>query len=136
MDIDVKCMATDYERWTAGEISARSAATAIARELIEQIEPAEQELKKRKDTRREELGTLLIRVGEPLEVLGRITRWVEPTTSESASVKQLRALITDLRDQGSPALDGIATRIEACITSSERKGYPLIDSLPKKMRRA
>src|SRR5687768_10441356 len=106
--------ATPYARWEAGELSAQAAATAIAEELITEIEPAEQALEQRKKARREELGTLLIRVGEPLEVLGRVTRWVEPTTAEAANVKRLRALIAELRDQGSPALDGIAARIEGC----------------------
>jgi polyhydroxyalkanoate synthesis regulator phasin len=119
--------ASPYDRWEAGELNARDAATAIAQELISEIEPAEQALEARKKARREELGTLLIRVGEPLEVLGRVTRWVEPTTAETANVKKLRALITELRDQGSPALDGIASRIEACITVGERRGYPLIE---------
>lgn len=120
-----------FARWEAGELSTRDAATAIAQELIEEIEPQEQALEERKKVRREELGTLLIRVGEPLEVLGRVTRWVEPTTSETASVKKLRALIDELRDQGAPALNGIAARIEACITTGDRRGYPLIEALPK-----
>src|SRR5690606_16349033 len=118
----------------AGELNAQAAARAIAEELISEIEPAEQALEARKKVRREELGTLLIRVGEPLEVLGRVTRWVEPTTSESANVKKLRALINELRDQGSPALDGIAGRIEACITAGERRGYPLIEPSPRPRR--
>jgi hypothetical protein len=127
-------VATPYARWEAGELSAQAAATAIAEELITEIEPAEQALERRKKARREELGTLLIRVGEPLEVLGRVTRWVEPTTAESANVKKLRALISELRDQGSPALDGIAGRIEACITAGERRGYPLIEPPPRPRR--
>lgn len=118
---------TPYARWEAGELSARDAAIATAQELITEIEPQEHALEARKKVRREELGTLLIRVGAPLEVLGRVTRWVEPTTAESANVKQLRVLIAELREQGSPALDGIACRIEACITTSERRGYPLIE---------
>jgi len=125
-----------YAQWEAGELSAQAAATAIAEELITEIEPAEQALEARKKARREELGTLLIRVGEPLEVLGRVTRWVEPTTAESANVKKLRALISELRDQGSPALDGIAGRIEACITVGERRGYPLIEPPPRPRRAA
>ena len=96
--------------------------------------PEEQALERRKKARREELGSLLIRVGEPLEVLGRVTRWVEPTTAESANVKKLRALIAELRDQGSPALDGISSRIEACITAGERRGYPLIEPSPRPRR--
>jgi len=56
-----------------------------------------------------------------------MARWVEPTTSESASVKKLRALCDELREQGAPALDGIAARIQGCITSSDRRGYPLIE---------
>ena len=60
-------------------------------------------------------------------MLGRVARWVEPTTAESANVKKLRMLIDELRDQGSPALDGIAGRIEACIAAGERRGYPLIE---------
>ena len=127
-------VASPYASWEAGELSARDAAMAIAQELIAEIEPAEQALEARKKARREELGTLLIRVGEPLEVLGRVTRWVEPTTAETANVKKLRALITELRDQGSPALDGIATRIEACITAGERRGYPLIEPPPRSRR--
>ena len=125
---------TPYTRWETGELSARDAATAIAQELIAEIEPAEQVLEARKKARREELGTLLIRVGVPLEVIGRVTRWVEPTTTESANVKQLRVLIAELRDQGAPALDGIAARIEACMTSSERRGYPLIEPPPRQRR--
>jgi hypothetical protein len=121
--------ATPYGRWEAGELSAQAAATAIAEELITEIEPAEQALEARKKARREELGTLLIRVGAPLKVLGRVTRWVEPTTAESANVKKLRALISELRDQGSPALDGIASRIEACITVGDRRSYPLTEPL-------
>lgn len=124
-------VATPYARWEAGELGAREAATAIAHELIAEIEPAEQVLEERKKARRDELGTLLIRIGEPLEVFGRVTRWVEPTTSETASVKKLKALIADLRDQGSPALDGLANRIEACITAGERRGYPLIEPPPR-----
>lgn len=120
-----------FARWEAGALSARDAAMAIAQELIVEIEPQEQALEERKKARREELGTLLIRVGEPLEVLGRVTRWVESTTSETASGKKLRALAAELRDQGSPALDGIAARIEACITTGDRRGYPLIEALPK-----
>jgi hypothetical protein len=126
--------ASPFARWEAGELSARDAATAIAEELITKIEPAEQALEEWKKARREELGTLLIRVGEPLTILGRVTRWVEPTTAETANVKKLRALIAELRDQGAPALDGIAARIEACITSGERRGYPLIEPLPKPKR--
>lgn len=120
-----------FARWEAGELSARDAAMAIAQELIAEIEPQEQALEERKKARREELGTLLIRVSEPLEVLGRVARWVEPTTSETASVKKLRALAAELREQGSPALDGIAARIEACITVGDRRGYPLIEAPPK-----
>ena len=127
-------MASPYARWEAGELSARDAALATAQALITEIEPQEQALEARKKARREELGTLLIRVGEPLEVLDRVARWVEPTTSESANGKKLRALITELRDQGSPALDGIASRIEACITQSERRGYPLIEPPPRPRR--
>jgi hypothetical protein len=130
----LRATATPYARWEAGELSAQVAATAIAEELIREIEPAEQALEARKKVRREELGTLLIRVGEPLEVLGRVTRWVEPTTAESANVKKLRALIAELRDQGSPALDGIAGRIETCITAGERRGYPLIEPPPRQRR--
>jgi hypothetical protein len=122
---------TAFARWEAGELSAQVAAIAIAEELIREIEPQEQALEKRKKARREELGTLLIRVGEPLEVLGRMTRWVEPTTAESANAKKLRALISELRDQGNPALDGIAGRIEACITAGERRGYCLIEPPPR-----
>jgi hypothetical protein len=128
--------ASPYARWEAGELSARDAAAAIAQELIIEIEPAEQALEQRKKARREELGTLLIRVGAPLEVLGRVTRWVEPTTAETANVKKLRALIDELRDQGSPALDGIAARIEACISAGERRGYPLIEPPPRPRRGA
>lgn len=127
--------ASPYARWEAGELSARDAAMAIAQELIREIDPQEQALEARKKARREELGTLLIRVGEPLEVLGRVTRWVEPTTAETANVKRLRALIAELRDQGSPALEGIATRIETCITVGERRGYPLIEPPPRPPRR-
>ena len=128
--------ATPYSLWEAGELSARDAALAITQELIAEIEPAEQALEARKKARRDELSTLLIRVGEPLEVLGRVTRWVEPTSAESANVKKLRALIAELRDQGSPAFDGIATRIEACITASDRRGYPLIEPPPRPKRGA
>jgi len=127
--------ATPYARWEVGELSAREAATTIAQELITEIEPQEHALEARKQARRNELGTLLIRVGAPLEVLGRVTRWVEPTTGESASVKKLRALCDELRDQGAPALAGIASRIEACITASERRGYPLIEP-PQRPRRS
>lgn len=123
--------ALPFARWETGELSAGDAAAAIAQELITEIEPAEHALEERKKARREELGTLLIRVGEPLEVLGRVTRWVDPTTAETANVKKLRALIDELRDQGSPALDGIATRIESCITVGDRRGYPLIDPPPR-----
>lgn len=119
--------ASPYARWEVGELSARDAAAVIAQELITEIEPAEQALEERKKARREELGTLLIRLGGPLEVLGRVTRWVEPTTAESASVKKLRALIHELYEQGVPAIDGIAARIEACITLGDRRGYPLIE---------
>jgi len=126
---------TPYARWEFGELSAREAATTIAQELITEIEPQEHALEARKQTRRNELGTLLIRVGAPLDVLGRVTRWVEPTTGESASVKKLRALCDELRDQGAPALAGIAARIEACITASERRGYPLIEP-PQRPRRS
>jgi hypothetical protein len=126
--------APPFARWEAGELNARDAATAIAQELITEIEPAEQALEERKKARREELGTLLIRVGEPLEVLGRVTRWVEPTTAETANVKKLRLLIAELRDQGSPALDGIAARIEGCITVGDRRGYPLIEPPPRTKR--
>jgi hypothetical protein len=128
--------ATPYQCWEAGELSARDAATAIAQELITEIEPQERALEERKKARRDELGTLLIRVGEPLEVLGRVTRWVEPTTAESASVKKLRALIDELYEQGVPAIDGIAARIEACITVGDRRGYPLIEPLPRPRRTA
>jgi hypothetical protein len=47
---------------------------AIAAELIAEIEPAELALDQREKGRREELGTLLIRLGEPLEALGRVAR--------------------------------------------------------------
>lgn len=67
-------------------------------------------------------------------MLGRVTRWVEPTTAETASVKKLRTLIEELRDQGSAALDGIASRIEGCITAGERRGYPLIEPPPRPRR--
>lgn len=139
MEVEIDMLpesASPYARWEAGELSSRDAATAIAEELIAEIEPAEQALERRKKARREELGTLLIRVGEPLEVLGRVTRWVEPTTAETANIKKLRALIAELRDQGSPALDGIASRIEACITAGERRGYPLIEPPPRPRRPA
>ena len=126
--------ASPYARWEAGELSARDAVIATAQALITEIEPQEQALEARKKARRVELGTLLIRVGAPLEVLGRVTRWVEPTTSESANGKKLWALIIELRDQGSPALDGIASRIEACLTQSERRGYPLIEPPPRPRR--
>lgn len=125
---------TPYQRWEAGELNARDAATVIAQELITEIEPQERALEERKKARREELGTLLIRVGEPLEVLGRVTRWVEPTTGETANVKKLRALIDELYEQGTPALDGIAARIEACITVGDRRGYPLIEPPPRPRR--
>ncbi len=125
-----------YAQWEAGALSAQAAATAIAEELITQIAPAEQALEARKKARREELGTLLIRVGTPLEVLGRVARWVEATTAETANVKQLRALIVELRDQGAPALSGIAARIATCITPGERRGYPLIESPPRPRRDA
>ena len=126
--------ASPYAHWEAGELSARDAVIATAQALITEIEPQEQALEARKKARRVELGTLLIRVGAPLEVLGRVTRWVEPTTSESANGKKLWALIIELRDQGSPALDGIASRIEACLTQSERRGYPLIEPPPRPRR--
>ncbi len=113
-----------YARWQASELGAEAAALQIAHELIARIEPAAKALEQRREARRSELGTLLIRVGRPLEVLGRMARWVEPTTSESASVKKLRALCDELREQGAPALNGIAARIEACITASSRRGYP------------
>jgi hypothetical protein len=87
METTTVLTATPFAQWEAGEISARDAATLIARELIEDLEPQEKALEERKKARREELGTLLIRVGEPLGVLGRTARWVEPSTSESASVR-------------------------------------------------
>jgi hypothetical protein len=114
--------------WAAGELSDRAAAEALARELIEVIEPQERALKQYKDARRDELGTLLIRLGEPVAVNDRVARWVEPTTTESANMKQLRALIANLRQHESPALTGIADRIEACFSTSTRKGYPLIEA--------
>jgi hypothetical protein len=114
--------------WAAGELSDRAAAEALARELIEIIEPQERSLKQYKDARRDELGTLLIRLGEPVSVNERVARWVEPTTTESANVKQLRALIATLRAQGVSALAGTADQIEACLSSSTRKGYPLIEA--------
>lgn len=82
---------TAFARWEAGELSAAAAATAIVQELISEIEPEEQALEVRKKARRAQVGTLLIRVGESLEVLGRITRWVEPITTEAANVKKLRS---------------------------------------------
>jgi hypothetical protein len=112
----------------AGDLSNRAAAEALARELIEVIEPQERVLKQYKDARRDELGTLLIRLGEPVSVNDRIARWVEPTTTESANVKHLRALIAELRQPESPVLDSIADRIEACFSTSTRKGYPLIEA--------
>lgn len=130
MDTTTVSTATPFAQWVTGELSARDAATLIVRELIEKLEPQEKALEERKKALRDELGTLLIRIGEPLEVLGRTTRWVEPSTSDSASVKKLRALIKELRDQDSPALDGIAGRIEACITTSDKRGYPLIEAPP------
>jgi hypothetical protein len=114
--------------WAAGDLSDRAAAEALARELIEVIEPQERALKQYKDARRDELGTLLLRLGEPVPVNDRIARWVEPTTTESANVKQLRVRIADLRQQDSRALDAIADRIEACFSTSIRKGYPLIEA--------
>jgi hypothetical protein len=114
--------------WAAGELSDRVAAEALARELIEVIEPQERALKQYKDARRDELGTLLIRLGEPVPVNDRVVRWVEPTTTESANVKQLRVLMADLRAQEAPALKAIADRIEACLSTSTRKGYPLIEA--------
>lgn len=126
--------ASPYARWEAGELSARDAAMAIAQELITEIEPAEHALEVRKKARREELGTLLIRLGEPLEVFGRVTRWVEPTTAETANVRKLRALIDELYEQEVPAMDGIAARIEACITVGDRRGYPLIEPPPRPRR--
>lgn len=135
MNVMIASDITPFAQWEAGTISAREAAIQIVRELIEELEPQEQALEERKRARRAELGTLLIRVGEPLEAAGRIARWIEPTTSESAGVKKLRALIDELRDQGVPALAGIASRIEACITRNDRRGYPLIE-LPPRGRRA
>lgn len=88
--------ATHYARWEAGELSARDAATAIAQELIAEIEPAEHALEQCKKARREELGTLLIRVGEPLEVLGRVTGLC------SADAAQ--------RDRGAPGVAGRGKR--------------------------
>ncbi len=66
-------------RWEAGELSAQTVAIVIA---------AEQVLEVRKKAQREKLSTLLFRIGEPLKVLGRVTRWVEPTTAESTNVKK------------------------------------------------
>lgn len=139
MELDLDTLpetASAYQRWEAGELSARDAATVIAQELITEIEPAERALEERKKARRDELGTLLIRLGEPLEVLGRVTRWVEPTTGETANVKKLRALINELYEQGVPAIDGIAARIEACIAVGDRRGYPLIEPPPCPRRAA
>jgi hypothetical protein len=101
---------TPYARWEAGELNARDAATAIAQEPIREIEPQEQALEQCKKACREELGTLLIRV------------------------KKLRVLIAELREQGSPALGGIAARIEGCITAGERRSYPLIEPPPRQRR--
>lgn len=119
---------TPFTRWEAGELSAAAAANLIAQELISEIEPQEQALEARKQARRAELGTLLLCYGAPLEVIGRVARWVEPSASEGASVKKLRALIAELRDQRTPVLDDVASRIEVCITKSERRGYPLIEA--------
>jgi hypothetical protein len=123
-----------FAAWEAGELSAQAAAEAIVRALIEEIEPQEQALRQAKEARRAELGTLLIRIGGPVTTGGRVARWVEPSATETASVKQLRTLIAELRDQGSPALDGIAARIAACISASLRKGYPLIEAAPRTHR--
>ncbi len=71
---------------------------------------------------------------EATDVLGRVTRWVEPTTAEMANVKKLRALINELYEQGTPVIDGIAARIEACIALSDRRGYPLIEPPPHQRR--
>ena len=119
---------TAFARWEAGELTASAAATAIIEELIAVIEPQEQALEARKQARRAELGTLLLRYGAPLEVRGRVARWVEPSTAEAANVKQLRKLTAELRDKHVPALDEVAAGIEACITPSERRGYPLIEA--------
>lgn len=129
-------MSTPFARWQAGELSAGAAATAIVQELISEIEPQEQALDARKQPLRAELGTLLLRYGAPLEVLGRMARWVEPSTAETANLKKLRMLIAELRDQGTPALNEIASRIEACMTQSERRGYPLIEAPPRSRRAA
>lgn len=120
-------LTTAFVRWQAGELTASAAATAIVQELLTEIQPQEQALEARKQARRTELGTLLLRFGAPLEVLGRVVRWVEPSTAETANVKKLRKLIAELRDQRVPALDDIASHLQACITQSARRGYPLIE---------
>jgi hypothetical protein len=125
-----------FANWEAGTISAREAATAIAQELIAEIEPQEHALQTRKKALREALGTVLIHVGEPLTVENRVARWVEPTFGETVSVKRLRRLCHDLHNEDHPALTAVAARIEACITLSERRGYPLIEPPPKERRGA
>ena len=122
---------TPFAAWQEGLLSPREAATAIADELITVIDPQERAIAQVKAARRGELGTLLIRIGAPLEVSGRVARWVEPTEAESVSVKQLKALIADLHAQGVPELDTLARRIAACITRSVRAGYPLIEAAPR-----
>lgn len=99
-----------------GELNARDVAAAFAQELLvrsamTEREPVEQAFEACKKARRAQLGTLHIRVAKPLKVLGHVTRWIEPTTAETINVKKLRALTAELRDQRSPALDGII----ACI---------------------
>lgn len=120
-----------FAAWQAGLLSPREAATAVAQELITVIDPQERAIAQAKAARRAELGTLLIHIGAPLEVGGRVARWVEPTDTESVSVKQLKALIADLHAQGAPELDALARRIAACITRSTRAGYPLIEAAPR-----
>ena len=122
---------TPFAAWQEGLLSAEAAAAAVAHELITVIDPQERAIAQQKVARRAELGTLLIRIGAPLEVSGRVARWVDPTEAESVSVKQLKALIADLHAQGVPDLDALARRIAACITRSVRAGYPLIEAAPR-----
>ncbi|WP_129677326.1 hypothetical protein [Candidatus Chloroploca sp. Khr17] len=117
--------------WQDDMLTAHEAAAALARELMEDLEPRFQALATRRAQRMHELATLMPLLESPLFVNGRCLHWVEPTIITGVDEHALRRLRDDLRTQG---LDDLADRLDACFLTRTASGRLVIEARPPARR--
>ena len=108
-----------YGAWLDGEVTAMEALRSLCSDY-EELDATYQDFGKLREQTREQISTVMVKIGDPVDVSGFGTVSLQyASVVEGYDKKKLTALIFELIDEGEAA---IADRIRACATKSARAG--------------